>query len=192
MHKKPKAIRSLQEKFLNLQTKAGNIKAYTKIYQEYYQDIYKFIYFKTSSAEKSKDLTQDVFLKVWHYIQQDKKEIENIRALLYQSARNLVIDYYRKKKDLSLEEDIKQDLSEELDIEKKIDLSNDYKRMRQKLKEIKPEYQEIIILKYLKDLPHKEIAKIMGKSTVAVRVDLHRALKELKALLVDDENKKDV
>jgi len=51
------------------------------------------------------------------------------------------------------------------------------------LKQIKEEYQEVIIWYYVDDFEVGEIAQILGKSEGAVRVSLSRAVKALKGAL---------
>ena len=48
---------------------------------------------------------------------------------------------------------------------------------------MKQEYQEVVLLRYIEDLSVREIAHILDKSAVNVRVTLHRAMKTLRRLL---------
>jgi RNA polymerase sigma-70 factor (ECF subfamily) len=180
MSKKPKIIRNLQDRVLVIKTKSSiTAEEYAKVYNRYHQDIYRFLYFKISSPERAKELTQEVFLKVWKYIK-DGQHVDNLRALFYRTARNLAIDYYRKKKSLLLEDSMQDKLMVESKIEEQIDLADDLKQLYASLKKLKQEYQEVISLRYMKGLSHRETAKVMGKTSGSVRVMLHRAIKALK------------
>jgi DNA-directed RNA polymerase specialized sigma24 family protein len=57
---------------------------------------------KVSSREIAQDLTQEVFMRFWQTLR-DGEKAYNERALLYTIARHLVIDWYRKKKESSLD-----------------------------------------------------------------------------------------
>src|SRR5437868_3511880 len=70
--------------------------AYAALYDTYVKQIYRFVYFKVSSHEEAEDITSEVFLKAWHYIQ-EKREIKSFSGLLYRMARNCIIDLYRHK-----------------------------------------------------------------------------------------------
>src|SRR6056297_1707094 len=73
--------------------------AFIKIYEKYVDDIYRFIYFKIGKGEEARDITANVFLKTWNYIQEDKlKEAKSLKAFVYMVARNCVIDHYRQDK----------------------------------------------------------------------------------------------
>ena len=48
---------------------------------------------------------------------------------------------------------------------------------------LKPEYQEIIIMRFVEDMAVKEVASAMGKSEGAIKILQHRAVKSLKKLI---------
>lgn len=90
---------------LRLRTKEDP-EAFAKLYDIYAKRIYSFVFFKVSNREEAEDITSEVFLKAWRYIN-EKKKIESFSGLLYRLARNSVIDLYRsrvgQKESLSLD-----------------------------------------------------------------------------------------
>jgi RNA polymerase sigma-70 factor (ECF subfamily) len=192
--------RSLKEQYLFLKLRVSrDPEVYGKLYDIYVGQIYRFIYFKVPRKEEAEDLTGEVFLKTWQYINEVGAEaIDNLRAFLYQTARNAVIDFYRSsghKEFLSLPEenadeekpgmeivDPKQDLVE------KVELASDLHEVKKALQKIREEYREIIVLRFVEEMSVKETAEILGKSEGAIRVLLHRAVAALKGA-VAQENK---
>lgn len=161
--------------------------SYAKLYDTYVEQIYRFVYFKVSSREEAEDLTSDVFLKAWHYVQEGR-DIKNFKALLYKIARNCIIDLYRKKsaKPESYLEDQMEKGFEAGDGGawlKKETAVLDSEQIIKALKKLKQEYQEVITLRYVDELEVSEIAEIVGKGQVTVRVTLHRAITKLKTFL---------
>lgn len=157
--------------------------AYTALYDTYVKQIYRFVFFKVSSREEAEDITSEVFLKAWHYFQENK-EIKSFSGLLYRIARNCIIDLYRVK--ASRPEVLTQDPIEIGDGGRWYADLNDKaeaKKVLQALKKLKQEYQEVITFRYVDELEVAEIAEIVGKGQVAVRVTLHRALKKLKEII---------
>lgn len=74
----------------------SNKKAFKKVYFEYFQPLYRFILLQTGSCETAKDLTQDVFTRLW--LHRSKLEIHtSLRAYLYRAAYNAVIDFRRSE-----------------------------------------------------------------------------------------------
>lgn len=172
----------IKEKILLNRLKAGDKEAFSELYDLYLERIYRFIYFKVSRVQEAEDLSSEVFLRVWQYIKDDT-EIENIGAFLYRVSRNVVIDFYRKnygKETVSLEDhDIIDNLRADNLIEK-IDSNVQIKGVMEKLDNLKEEYREIILLRYVEEYTLGEIAGIMNRSRGATRVLAHRALEALK------------
>lgn len=177
---------SFQEKILVGKLKSKNKEAFGKLYDIYVDKIYRFIYFKVSRVEATEDLTSQTFLKIWQFALEDKIRTEkSFQSFLYKTARNVVIDYYRKSnkdKDLvSLDEaiDVPGDEDSEV-LEQEVDAKIEMKEVEEKLKKLKSEYQEIIVLYYINELSIKELAEVLNKKKGNVRVILHRAIKALK------------
>ncbi len=160
-------------------------KQFSKIYDQYIDKIYRFIFLKVNSQEIAEDLTAEVFTRSWDRFRNGRgKDIENIQAFLYQVARNLVVDYYREKgraKMVSAEEIWAPD--SRVDLEKDAQLDFEMEQVRFALNKIPENYAEVVVWRHLDQLSVVEIAKILNKSEGAVRVTLHRALKELREKL---------
>lgn len=155
-------------------------KDFSKIYDQYISRIYRFIFLKVSSQEVAEDLCSETFLRGWKVFSNGEK-VENPSALLYQIARNLITDHYREKgraQFVSIHDspviDIHQDLAE------KAVLNSDLEAIKRSLLGLKEDYQNVIIWRYLDDLPMADVAKMLGRSEEAARVLLHRALNSLK------------
>ena len=179
-------FKTINDKILLYQSQVKkDPEAFTKLYDQYVKRIYRFVFFKVSNHEEAEDITSEVFLKAWNYINENK-EVNNFSGLLYRIARNCVIDLYRARanKPESLNKD-----NEELEIGDGgrwyADLSNkvEAEKILIALKKLKQEYQEVITLRYVDELEINEIAEITGKGGVAVRVTLHRAINKLKEIL---------
>lgn len=182
---------SLSQKFLLLKLKTKDPEVFGEFYDLYVKKIYRFIYFKVSSHEEAEDLTAETFLKIWQYIFTNKR-IDNLNAFTYQVARNLVIDFYRARSQQRLikdPEDILEKLVDpEMRVDQKIELTSDFVELEKYLRQLKDEYREIIILKYIDELTVPEIAKILNKSRGNVRVLIHRALNALKSLIAKNSH----
>ncbi|MEK7131139.1 MAG: RNA polymerase sigma factor [Patescibacteria group bacterium] len=184
---------TIAEKLLLLKLRTTeDPEAFTKLYDIYAKRIYSFVFFKVSNREEAEDITSEVFLKAWRYIN-EKKKIESFSGLLYRLARNCVIDLYRSrashKEAFSIDAGIgigieigdagkwKENLGEEL--VNKLEMQ----KIVQALQKMKQEYREVVTLRYVDELEVSEIAEITGKGHIAIRVTLHRGLKKLKEIL---------
>jgi len=172
-----------KEKMLLLRARKKDPEAFGEIYDLYVSKIYRFIYFKVSSIEEAEDLTSEVFLRTWQYLNEGR-EIESLNAFLYKIARNIVVDFYREKaKREILKEEFFEKERERKDELKGLQISLDLKDIEIGLRELKDEYREVIILRFIEELSINEIAQILEKSKGAVRVLIFRALETLKKVL---------
>jgi len=156
-------------------------KKFGKIYDKYVEKIYRFIFIKVSSKEVAEDLTSETFIRTWKSFEKGH-EIKNPNAFIYRIAKNLTVDFYREKaKSPVISEDILQGaIDPESGQEEKLQLSGDIEQVKKSLANIKDEYQDVIVWRYLDGLSVPEISQILDKSEDAVRVTIHRALKALK------------
>jgi RNA polymerase sigma-70 factor (ECF subfamily) len=159
---------------------ADTRKTFGQIYDRYIEKIYRFIFFKVNSQEIAEDLASETFLKTWAVFK-NGKEIENMQAFLYKTARNLVIDYYREKGKVQIVSADNPSITDpSQNLEERAVLNSDLENVSQALTKLKEDYQDVIIWHYLDDLPIQEISYMLGRTEDATRVLLHRALKALK------------
>lgn len=164
--------------------------AFVAVYDQYLTPIYRFVYFKVNDQAEAEDLTSQVFLKCWSYIQDGKiTDYGTIRAFLYKVARNTVIDYYRQKTENLALDEVKDIVDEQPISGEAIDQNISVALIAGQLKKLKDEYREALILKFVNELSTAEIAEILGKTRGNVRVLLHRAERALKKLVTEEENK---
>lgn len=155
-----------------------------KIYDKYVDKIYRFVFLKVNSQEIAEDLTSEVFSRGWQSFEDKKCDIKNVTAFLYQIARNLIVDHYREKGQAQL---VSVDLAPQIEakgrtLEETAMLKSEVNNVKAALANIKEEYREVVIWYYLDELSVPEIAKILGKSEEATRVQIHRAIKALRQI----------
>jgi RNA polymerase sigma-70 factor (ECF subfamily) len=148
---------------------------------ERHQDaIFRFLYFRTSNRAVALDITQDTFTKTWLYLS-GGKTIEHEEAFLYRSAKNALIDYYKKAKSSSL--DSLMDAGFDPGSNASTDAllrDDDIQTVRGLIDTLDEESRQIIFLRYSEERPIEEIADIYGKSVNAMTVQIHRIVKKLR------------
>jgi RNA polymerase sigma-70 factor (ECF subfamily) len=161
---------------------------FMEYYEKYHNDIFRFAIIKTNNRSVSLDITQETFMKFWEYIVSGKN-IKNERPFIYRIANNLIIDFYRKKKDILVEdftdgeyehyvkEDISQKQEDVFDGEKIISLLH-------KLPQLS---REIITLRFIHDFSISEIAQTIKRDNKTVSVYLHRGVKQLREIVKEYE-----
>ena len=156
---------------------------FLETYDIYADAIFRYCYIQTSDRELAKDLTQESFAKFWQYMQ-GGKEILQPRPFLYKIAANLVIDYRRKKKTVSLEKMMEQGFDYgEGDEAKSKEIKFEGEKAIQAIKNLDEKYRDVLTLRYVDEMSIKEIAGIVGESENNVSVRIHRGLEKLRELV---------
>ena len=134
----------------------------------------------------AEELTEEAFIKL--VIKRPKfSERSGFKTWLYTIARNLAYDYLRhnKVKEISLEE-IPEICKEEADLEALYIQQEKRILIHRAMKTLKAEYQQVLWLVYFEGFSHKEVAKIMEKTTHNVEMLVHRARQALKTKLLKE------
>jgi len=158
---------------------------FREIYDAESDAVFRFCLTRTSDKDLALDFTQDTFMRFWDSLCQEKN-IKNCRAFLFAVARNLVIDWYRKKKATSLEAMMSEDSYGKdaiLAFDAKIEIDFEAKRLIEKINSLADPYRDAVYLRCVEELKPREIAKIIGESANVVSVRINRGLKELRSLL---------
>ncbi|MEK7080116.1 MAG: sigma-70 family RNA polymerase sigma factor [Patescibacteria group bacterium] len=155
---------------------------FLETYDAYGNDIYRFCLMKVSRSEVAEDITQEVFMRFWQTLR-DGTELRNARALLYTIARNLVIDWYRKKKESSL--DVLQDQGIDFagDDWKHITQNAEHREVLEVIQQLDESSREALMLRYVDGLSPSEIAELSGETPNAISVRINRAIKKVKDLI---------
>lgn len=163
----------------------GDSSAFTQLYDRYYDRVYRHLLYRLRRTEDAEDLTQQVFLQAWRAVGRYRPTGAPFAAWLFTIAHNLVVSFYRHHR-LELEHDEHPDemaAPSDLDPEQRAEITFDQERLRRAIAELKAEQQLVVTLRFLENLPHRDIAVALGKSEGAVRVIQHRALQDLRRIL---------
>ncbi len=161
----------------------GEASAFGLLYDHYQPQIYRFILVKVSRREEAEDLAHQVFLSAWQNIRSYRDMGFPFSSWLYHIARNQVIDHYRSAREHADLEQVENDLASGLEIEESTETRLQMEKVRAALKKLKPLYQDIIILRFIEEMPIREVANALGKSEGAVKLLQHRAMKQLQKAL---------
>jgi RNA polymerase sigma-70 factor (ECF subfamily) len=165
-------------------------KHFEDVYEQMADKIFRFVLLRVSNREEAVDLVEEVFYKFWQTIISGG-QLHSEPAFLFAIARNKVIDWYRKKKPVSLDQMIDSALDEErepfqlVDVEacNNMKISTEAKFVVMSLQKIAPQYREILQMRFVDDLSIKEMAQILGVTENAVSLRLNHGLHKLREKL---------
>lgn len=168
----PKQSQSLEEDF-------------AAAYDLYADAIFRHCYFRVHEREKAVDLMQETFMKTWEYLASGKK-VENLRAFLYRTANNLIVDQARRaklRKEDSLEDMREAGFDIAGDDGRDMGTVLDGRHVVSVMAKIEEPYRSALILRYVDELSPKEIAEVLGEPANVVSVRINRGVKKLRSLL---------
>lgn len=145
--------------------------------EEQYDRIYRYCYYKLRHQQKAEDITQETFLRYLERggIGDDGRPL----AFLYTIARNLCTDEFRRRKIEKLPEDLPgTDFQEKLE---------DTIVVRQALMELSEQERELILLRYVNEVPVADLAKLYGISRFSLYRETKKVLKKLERGIADEE-----
>ena len=137
--------------------------------------IFRHIYMRVHDRELATDLAQDSFTRMWQTMS-DGKEIDNLRAFLYRIAHNAIIDYYRKKKDQSLDEMAEGGFDPVGQTGDALVAGAEFAEFRRALLRIPDDYRDAVTMRYVDEMTPAEIASVLGVSAGAVSVRINRGV----------------
>lgn len=155
--------------------------SFLKLYDEFADAIFRHCYFRVSSRELAEDLTQESFLRLWNQLVEGNT-IDNPRAWLYRVAGHLVIDFYRKKKESSLDALTEAGYDLKGEDEDSILAYAAGQHTLGLIAQMDSQYREVLLLRYVDGLTPGDIAEVLGESENAVSVRIHRGIQKLKTL----------
>ncbi|MCG6188768.1 RNA polymerase sigma factor [Maribellus maritimus] len=161
---------------------AGEKRSAGILYDRNYKNVYGYFYRMTRNAEASRDLTQNVFVKILKY-SHSWKDDKVFAYWLFRIARNILIDYYNEKRkfygednDLEVAEFDQEESMREQDTKEKFEF------LIEAMSQLPPAYREMIELNRFQGFSYKEIADTISSTENAVKVKTFRAIQKLKEI----------
>jgi RNA polymerase sigma-70 factor (ECF subfamily) len=179
------AIHSLtDEELVEAIVKTNDTMLFEVLYDRYSRMVYNKCYGFANGVDEAKDLTQDVFLRVFVKLASFKGR-SKFSTWLYSFTYNHCVNYVTRNTAKKLEK--KSISSEYVDIEnigEDVDSTHEFQNMRVEhlkkvLQLISPDEKMIILLKYQENLSIKELAETLDIGESALKMRLKRAKEKL-------------
>ncbi|GAB4346555.1 MAG: RNA polymerase sigma factor [Flammeovirgaceae bacterium] len=154
---------------------------FTEIMHRYQERIYWLIRKMVLTHEDADDLTQDVFVKVYHKLNEFKGNAQ-LYTWLYRIAVNHTLTFIeREKRKIYFEDNemLEQMLSEKIEQEMDNDAEEMDKLLQLAISNL-PEKQRIVFLmRYYDEMEYKQISEILGTSEGSLKASYHHAVKKI-------------
>ena len=175
-------VNSRSDKEIMFLVRDGQINQISFLFERHNVKLYNYFVMLTGDRALSEDLTQDVFLRLLRF-RHTFKGNGTFLSWMFQIARNVGIDHYRKhKKSDSLDEKFYELESTEPTPHEESANRQQVEMLHQAMQKLSIKHREVISMARFENLPLKEIAKILNCPVNTVKVRVHRAIKELGAI----------
>lgn len=165
-----------------LSVKGGQLSDLSELFDRYHVALYNFFLKLTGDKAKSEDLTQNLFYRVIRYRESYNTHKGSFKSWLYQMARNIHLDFCKQQKRIS---DIVKDahyLPEEAAVKDEGYVEKDYEQLQLAISRLGPVDRELILLSRFEGLKYEEISRMKNMTVGAIKVQIHRAIRELKTI----------
>lgn len=149
-----------------------------------YEKVYRYCYYKVKNAALAEDLTQETFPRFFSHPSYSKSNKQ--LAFLYVIARNLCTDTFRHRNRIQ-ENNVSDEFLEDEMQQQQMERTELTLAIKQALKALSEEEQELLLLRYANELTVNELSEITGLSRFAVYRKTKTALGNLKKYLREED-----
>ena len=176
-----KKFKALDDKAL-VELAADDKEAFGELYERYLTKIYNYVYYRTGNTHDAEDLTAKVFQRAMSHIGNYVDRGLPFQAWLYRIAHNLVANWHRdqgRRKIIALDDYVAHSLQSEAP-DRRTEEQEEQKQLMEAVRRLPEDRQQLLLLKFIEQLPNAEIGEIMGRTEGAVKSLYHRTLLALR------------
>jgi RNA polymerase sigma-70 factor (ECF subfamily) len=173
-------VAELSDEKIMQRVREGDLAELTELFERYHVKLYNFFLKLTFDKAASEDLTQNLFYRVMRYRRTFDKENGSFKSWLYRIAKNIHADYCREQHRRT----DRFKLPEEGDYPSDGEVYSEahLEKLNRALARLAPEQRELLVLSRYQGMKYEEICKLKGLSMSATKVQVHRAMKQLRML----------
>jgi RNA polymerase sigma-70 factor (ECF subfamily) len=157
--------------------------AFATLYRRYLDRVYGYAFYQLGDHHDAEDATERTFLAALGAISAFRDEGSTFRAWLFRIAHNTVANAHRtraRRPTSSLPDGFERP-APDADPAGLVALADELREVRAVIAQMPDDRRQVILLRFVDDLSTAEIAEVLDRSTGAVRVLLHRSLRDLAA-----------
>jgi len=169
---------AMTDETLMLAVKAGNLDQLSGLFERYHRPLFGFFYRLLRDRAAAEDLVQDVFVRVLKY-RHTFQERTSFKAWVFHIARNSRLDFARKHPGTDGIPDDEAMPAVEPGPDIGFGNRQEVALLHQALQRLPADKRELIILARYRDMNYQQLAAVMEIDEGAIRVRLHRAIRQL-------------
>jgi RNA polymerase sigma-70 factor (ECF subfamily) len=165
--------------------RSGSSESFEALFRAYYVRLCRFAYRLTGSRTIAEEVVQDVFVRLWE-LRSQLPQVDSINAYLYRAVRNQVINHLKRSNLMQELEsaEFEGSFTAHDGPEEELHRNEITAAVREAIELLPPRCRLIFVLHRFDGLRYREIAHTLDISIKTVEVQMGRALKTLRRLLV--------
>jgi RNA polymerase sigma-70 factor (ECF subfamily) len=159
--------------------------AFGVLYRRYLDRVYGYAFYQLGDHHDAEDATERTFLAALRALPTFRDEGATFRAWLFRIAHNTIANARRsrfRRRTERLPEDL-QPVAPNADPARLVADAEEFRRVLHAVAELPDDRRQVVLLRFVDGLTSREIGQVMDRSEGAARVLLHRALRDLAAIL---------
>lgn len=161
------------------QVKAGHPEAMAELYARHHGRVLGYFLRLTRQRATAEDLVQEVFLRMLNYRNSFKSSAPFV-PWMFGIAHRLHLDHCNRRTLEAGPEVLEAHADAAADTHHRVEHQSDQELLERALARLDPKKRELLLLSREPDLSYQELAQLMGCSLASIKVQVHRALKELR------------
>jgi RNA polymerase sigma-70 factor (ECF subfamily) len=164
--------------------RSGDLGKLGILFERYHGPLFDFLARMTGDRTAAEDLVQDIFVRILKY-RATFRDGGSFETWLYRIARNARADYFRQRTPVEPLEGEALDRPEPAPGPAlRLMADRDRARLKRALMLLPEDKRELLVLARYRDMKYERIAEILGIEVGAVKVRVHRAIRELRTLFL--------
>lgn len=158
----------------------GELELLGDLFERHHRRLFQFFVRFAGNRVAAEDLVQEVFVRMLKYRHTYKSGAE-LAPWMFQLARNAGVDYFRSRpRELAHDSEAPEPTAHEEHPLATLERRERSARLQRALSRLAPEKRELLLLARFGEMRYEAIAELLGASVGAIKVRVHRALKELR------------
>ena len=162
---------------------------FSELYRTHLRDVYSYSYYRVGNHHDAEDLTEQTFLQAYRHFERAQRESDGrpLRPWLIRIAHNLAANLYRdrsRRPQSPLDESTP--IAAPHSTEDLVNGRDELARVLEGVTQLPDDRREALIMRFALGMDNREIARALGRTDGATKVLIHRAIKQLSAIIGED------
>ena len=160
------------------------------LYESHFERVVRYIAARTGAGADAEDLASEVFLRALRSAGSFTETGAPLEAWLFRIARNISVDYFRRKSvrpaNVPLDEQLP--LEDPDSPSDEVDRQEEVRLLEQAMSQLSEAQRDVLALRFGSQMTSQQAAAVLGKKPSAVREMQSAAIKRLRDIMRDQEN----